>query len=121
MKKTNGFIATSLLYSFFLIFVTLFIAMVNVYLQNRVYLTKFEDSSKNSICIREMKERLDISNNVYLYYNNSYKGAVSKDYNGTTFKVGSTEYNLSKCETLYSYTSSSSNSYIYVYTEGCTT
>ena len=49
MKKQNGFIATSLLYTFFLAFVTLFIGVVTIHLQNRVYLNKLEDSSKNAI------------------------------------------------------------------------
>ena len=56
MKKQNGFIATSLLYTFFLAFVTLFIGVVTLHLQNRVYLNKLEDSSKNAIYLREMKE-----------------------------------------------------------------
>ena len=55
----NGFIATSVLYAFFLAFVTLFIGLVTIYIQNRIYLTKFEDSSKNNIYIREMKNKMN--------------------------------------------------------------
>ena len=45
MKK-NGFIATSLIYSFFLIFITLFLGIIADYLQNRVLLNKTESSIK---------------------------------------------------------------------------
>lgn len=45
MKK-NGFIATSILYSFFLIFLTLFIGLVANYLHNRILLAKIEDTSR---------------------------------------------------------------------------
>ena len=37
MKK-NGFIATSLIYSFFLIFITLFLTIIADYLQDKVLL-----------------------------------------------------------------------------------
>lgn len=45
MKK-NGFIATSILYSFFLIFLTLFIGLVANFLHNRILLAKIEDTSR---------------------------------------------------------------------------
>lgn len=45
MKK-NGFIATSILYSFFLIFLTLFIGLVANYLHNRILLAKIEENSR---------------------------------------------------------------------------
>ncbi len=48
MKK-NGFIATSLIYSFFLIFVTLFLTIIADYLQNKVLLNTIESSIKNDI------------------------------------------------------------------------
>lgn len=64
MKKQNGFIATSLLYSFFLAFIALFVAMLSIYLQNRIYLNKLEDSSKNAIYIREIKEKIGDAGNI---------------------------------------------------------
>lgn len=48
MKK-NGFIATSLIYSFFLIFITLFLTIVADYLQNKVSLNVIEKSIKDEI------------------------------------------------------------------------
>ena len=112
MDRQKGFIATSLLYSFFLVFVTLFIGMVTIYLQNRVYLTKFEDSSKNSIYIREMKEK-NIGN---IYYKTSSTSTSYSSYSLSadkkTFTYGGTKYNLANCETIYS----KANTY---YAEGC--
>lgn len=48
MKK-NGFIATSLIYSFFLIFITLFLAIIADYLQNKVLLNEIEKGIKSDI------------------------------------------------------------------------
>ena len=41
MKK-DGFIATSVLYSFFLIFITLFVALIMNYLHNQVLIKKID-------------------------------------------------------------------------------
>lgn len=107
MKKQNGFIATSLLYTFFLAFVTLFIGVVTLHLQNRVYLNKLEDSSKNSIYLREMKEvaprvQFEINNetiiadaintegNIFMY---EYEDSSGIYHTGTC--------NFAKCETIY--------------------
>lgn len=46
MKK-NGFIATSILYSFFLVFITLFIALVANYLHNKILVNKIDQSALN--------------------------------------------------------------------------
>lgn len=48
MKK-NGFIATSLIYSFFLIFITLFLTIIADYLQNKVLLNTIEKGIKDEI------------------------------------------------------------------------
>lgn len=45
----NGFIATSLIYSFFLIFVTLFLAIIADYLQNKVLLNTIEKGIKDEL------------------------------------------------------------------------
>lgn len=45
MKK-NGFIATSILYTFFLVFLTLFVALIANYLHNRVLLSKIDETSR---------------------------------------------------------------------------
>lgn len=48
MKK-NGFIATSILYSFFLVFITLFVALITNYLQNRVLLEAVDDLAREKV------------------------------------------------------------------------
>lgn len=48
MKK-NGFIATSLIYSFFLIFITLFLTIIADYLQQKVLLNEIEKGIKDNI------------------------------------------------------------------------
>ena len=45
----KGFIATSLIYSFFLIFITLFLTIIADYLQNKVLLNTIENGIKNDI------------------------------------------------------------------------
>lgn len=45
MKK-NGFIATSLLYAFFLVFISLFIVLLLNYLHNRLLIQKIDDNAK---------------------------------------------------------------------------
>lgn len=49
MNKKNGFIATSLIYSFFLIFITLFLTVIADYLQNKVLLNTIESEIKKDI------------------------------------------------------------------------
>ena len=48
MKK-NGFIATSLIYSFFLIFITLFLTIIADYLQDKVLLNTIEKGIKDDL------------------------------------------------------------------------
>ena len=48
MKK-NGFIATSVLYTFFLVFLTLFVALIANYMHNRILLAKIEDTSREML------------------------------------------------------------------------
>lgn len=49
MKNNNGFIATSLIYSFFLIFVSLFIAVITNYLQDKVLLETTVNNIKEGL------------------------------------------------------------------------
>lgn len=49
MKEKNGFIATSLIYSFFLVFITLFLAIIADYLQDKVLLNTIESEIKTNI------------------------------------------------------------------------
>ena len=48
MKK-NGFIATSILYSIFLVFLTLFIALILTYLHNQLLLQKINEEARNNL------------------------------------------------------------------------
>lgn len=48
MKK-NGFIATSILYSFFLVFITLFVVLIMNYLHNQVLIQKLDEASWNML------------------------------------------------------------------------
>ena len=99
MKKTNGFIATSLLYSFFLAFITVFVAMLAIYLQNRVYLDKLEDSSKNFIYIREMPK--SGSFNVYFDGSASPKSCSFVPDTENDFNCVGTVYTFAKCQTIH--------------------
>jgi len=47
--NNKGFIATSLIYSFFLIFITLFLTIIADYLQNKVLLNTIENGIKDNI------------------------------------------------------------------------
>lgn len=49
MRNKNGFIATSILYTFFLIFLTLFIALIANYLHNRILLAKIDETSREKL------------------------------------------------------------------------
>lgn len=48
MKK-NGFIATSLLYAFFLVFISLFVVLLLNFLHNRVLVSKINENAKESL------------------------------------------------------------------------
>ncbi len=48
MKK-NGFIATSILYSFFLVFITLFVALITNYLHNQVLISAIDDLARETL------------------------------------------------------------------------
>ena len=99
MKKTNGFIATSLLYTFFLAFVTLFIGMITIYLQNRVYLNHLEDSSKNSVYIREMRDK--IGSTQVKVGDPSKTGKTLTKYENDIFTYDGKTCNFAKCELIY--------------------
>lgn len=115
MKK-NGFIATSLLYTFFLAFIGLFMGMITIYLQNRVYLIKLEDSSKNAIYIREIRDNLPSSIKIKYEGNTNFGSLITlNSHTDNIFKdTSSNEYNLARCELIYK------EGTIY-YLEGCPT
>jgi hypothetical protein len=47
--RENGFIATSILYSFFLLFVTLFIGLITAYLHNRILLSNINEEAWDTL------------------------------------------------------------------------
>lgn len=49
MRRKNGFIATSILYTFFLVFLTLFVALIANYLHNRILLAKIDETSREKL------------------------------------------------------------------------
>lgn len=49
MRNKNGFIATSILYTFFLVFLTLFVALIANYLHNRILLAKIDETSREKL------------------------------------------------------------------------
>lgn len=49
MKNKNGFIATGLIYSFFLIFLTLFLTTITSHIKNKVYLGFVEEEIKSEL------------------------------------------------------------------------
>jgi len=105
MKKQNGFIATSLLYTFFLAFITLFIGVVTLHLQNRVYLNKLEDSSKNALYLREIGTFLKDNGSITVYVKKTTETAFA-EYSFTTkdenvLKNASTSLNAANCEIIY--------------------
>lgn len=48
MRK-NGFIATSVLYAFFLVFISLFVVLLLAYLHNRLLISKINDNARNNL------------------------------------------------------------------------
>ena len=58
--NNKGFIATSLIYSFFLIFITLFLTIIADYLQNKVLLNTIEDGIKDNINNTKSIEDFDV-------------------------------------------------------------
>lgn len=49
MKKKNGFIATSLIYSFFLVFIAIMAALLNNFISNKTILERFNDDVQASL------------------------------------------------------------------------
>lgn len=65
MKK-NGFIATSLLYSFFLIFITAIVSLITVLLHNKVVLNKLTNTVKDDLTYLNKKTIMNVSEGEYV-------------------------------------------------------
>ena len=49
MKKNKGFIATSLIYSFFLVFIAVMAALLRIYLSNKTILERFNSDATQEL------------------------------------------------------------------------
>lgn len=67
MKK-NGFIATSILYSFFLVFLTLFLALVTNYLHNQNLIRQVNDEGKDKLSHINNFHLSDLKPGDYIYF-----------------------------------------------------
>ena len=84
MKK-NVFIATSILYSFFLIFVTLFIALILNYLHNKVLIGKINEDARNTLVqLNETKlTDLKAGESIRFDLSDTALNCLNEDYNWT--------------------------------------
>lgn len=115
MKK-NGFIATSLIYSFFLIFITLFLTIIVDYIQNKINLEYQESSVKAKL--NNVVTAKDFNPGDYVLFDSDCDGTTENI--GEEYIVASKYYNKTTecqsavsvdCVILYSYdlTTSSTN------------
>lgn len=75
MKK-NGFIATSILYSFFLVFISLFVALITAYLQNRILLSKMNEAAWDTLIGINNTKLSDLSVGDYIKFDTSKEGSA---------------------------------------------
>ena len=80
MRK-NGFIATSLLYAFFLVFISLFVALLLAYLHNRLLISKINDDARNSLTNINNIKLSDINVGSYVQWKNSNPTAKTNPMN----------------------------------------
>lgn len=78
MKK-NGFIATSILYSFFLIFITLFVALVMNYLHNQVLISKIDEEAWDFLNNIKTKKVTDLEVGDYVQFRNNSAAIANAD------------------------------------------
>lgn len=90
--NNKGFIATSLIYSFFLIFITLFLTIIADYLQNKVLLTTIEDGIKDTINSTKTIEDFDIGD-ILDFGVDATTTLDSSITNGSTWVIGSINFN----------------------------
>lgn len=73
--NNKGFIATSLIYSFFLIFITLFLTIIADYLQNKVLLNTIEKGIKDDINNSMGIQDFEVGDKLYFVENvNGFNG-----------------------------------------------
>ena len=74
--KRNGFIATSILYSFFLIFITLFVALIMNYLHNQVLIKRIDSDAWNFLQEVNNLKVSDLKLGDYVRFNNKAGAAM---------------------------------------------
>ena len=75
MKK-NGFIATSILYSFFLVFVTLFVALISAYIHNRILLSNMNEAAWDNLVGINNTKISDLEVGDYISFDTDKSGSV---------------------------------------------
>ena len=78
--NNKGFIATSLIYSFFLIFVTLFLTIVADYLQDKVLLNTIEKGIKTELNNELAITDISLASVVYLYDLNTCETGIPEEF-----------------------------------------
>ena len=82
MRK-NGFIATSLLYAFFLVFVSLFLVLLLSYLHNRVLIGKINDNARENLSGINNTKISDMQVGSYVQWKNANQTAKTNPMNDT--------------------------------------
>lgn len=72
MMKKNGFIATSLIYSFFLIFCALLLCYVGIYMHNKLLIDNISDEIKTDLSSKKTVFGIPIGSYVYLNMDTNY-------------------------------------------------
>lgn len=86
MKNKNGFIATGLIYSFFLIFLTLFLTVITNHIKNKVSLSYVEEEIKDSLnshkTVRdfELGDLISFVNDCNLVGNDTFENNIDNSY-----------------------------------------
>ena len=89
--NNKGFIATSLIYSFFLIFVTLFLTIIADYLQNKVLLNTIEKGIKEDINNSMGIQDFEVGDKLYFTVNVSDIGSGPYYICSITYKLDATK------------------------------
>lgn len=75
--NNKGFIATSLIYSFFLIFITLFLTIIADYLQNKILLNTIEAGIKDTINSTKSVEDFEVGDIIYISIDGISKESIT--------------------------------------------
>lgn len=68
MREKNGFIATSILYSFFLVFITLFVSLIANYMHNQILIKTMNEEVKKDLCEVDDKNLYNMNVGEYIKF-----------------------------------------------------